>query len=648
IVAVDNFNMGAMENKGLNIFNSKYVLAKPDTATDEDFLNIERVIAHEYFHNWTGNRVTLKNWFQLSLKEGLTVFRDQEFAADMSSAAVKRISDVAKLRIFQFPEDAGPTAHPVLPESYIEMNNFYTMTVYEKGSEIIRMIRLLTGREGFRKGMDLYFERFDGMAVTCEDFVKTMEDANNIDLAQFRLWYSQAGTPIIRFERKWDENEKSFCLTLVQDCPKTPGQDKKLPMHIPVEIGLLDSTGGQLPLQLAGEKKASGTSRILDFTHAKQDFTFVNIDPAQDENLRKNGPVPSLFRKFSAPVKLVAGYTEDERIFLMGNDPDPFNRWDAGQQLFSSMILSLIDDFQNKKELVINSALLEAFEKTLTASSDLTADKMTDKIMDKAFAALALRLPSESELGEMMAGRGLIIDPDGIFHVRKFVISHLAEEFSAIFTQIYEQNSVKGPYSIDSEAIARRSLKNLALFYLGRKESNSMIPLVYTQFENADNMTDAIAALLILGDTDTPERKKAFDTFYQRWQSDTLVLDKWFALQAVSNLPDTLDRVKELMDHPAFSIKNPNKVRSLVFAFCNGNSFRFHDTSGSGYEFITDRILELNTLNPQIGARLVAAFNHWRKYDADRQGLMKTQLEKILDTPKLSKDIFEIVSKAVA
>ncbi|GBC63440.1 aminopeptidase N [Desulfonema ishimotonii] len=627
IVAVNDFNMGAMENKGLNVFNSKYVLAKPETATDADFWNIERVIAHEYFHNWTGNRITLRNWFQLSLKEGLTVFRDQEFSSDMTSRPVKRIADVRVLRAYQFPEDGGPMAHPVRPASYIKMDNFYTVTVYEKGAEVIRMIHRLLGPEGFRKGTDLYFERHDGQAVSIEEFVGAMADANGADFSQFMRWYSQAGTPEVTVKRAYDAENRTYALTFTQKCPPTPDMADKAPMHIPVALGLLGRDGEDMPLQLRGESEPGPTTRVLELRAAEETFEFVNVPEA---------PVPSILRGFSAPVRLRAGYTDEEQAFLFACDSDEFNRWDAGQNLFAKVMLRLIRDIRVGTAPDLRPDMIESFRQTL---------RNTD--LDKSFIAQALTLPTESELAILMSESG-DIDPDAIHAARHFTVRTLAQALKSDFEQVFDENRDAGPYRVEPEAIGRRSLKNLALGYLGKLETPAVSRFIAAQFQKADNMTDEIAALSVLSHMDCEEREPAIARFYERWQSDVLVLDKWFALQAAARLPGTLDKVKALLEHPDFSIKNPNKVRALIGAFCGMNPWRFHDASGAGYEFLADRVIELNAINPQIASRMVAVLNHWKKYDAGRQALMKTQLERIAATPDLSENVYEIVSKALA
>jgi aminopeptidase N len=628
IVAVDDFNMGAMENKGLNVFNSKYVLASPETATDSDYQYIEGVIGHEYFHNWSGNRVTCRDWFQLSLKEGFTVFRDQEFSADMSMRGVKRIQDVNVLRTHQFREDSGPMAHPVRPESYVEINNFYTLTVYNKGAEVIRMLSQLLGAKGFRKGTDLYFSRHDGQSVTTDDFVKAMEDANDIDLSQFRLWYSQAGTPELNVAWEYNPWTKKLTMTVKQHCPPTPGQPEKQPFHIPLALGLLDKDGTDIPLKLTGEDNSVPGTRVMPIRKPEETFEFVDV-PRE--------PVPSLLRGFSAPVKLHATYSAQERYFLMANDSDQFNRWEAGQQLIIELILDLISKFQKEKPLEVNAEFIEAFDNTLKSPK-----------LDKAFIAQALTLPSENYLVGFMD----VADPVAIHEACRFMRKTLAGSLQKSFTAIYQANASSGPYRIDPESIGRRSLKNLCLGYLIEldegDDTSDVRQLCLDQFRSANNMTDVFAALACLANTDCPERTEVLTEFYDKWKEDGLVVDKWLSIQATSRLPNALEHVHALTKHPAFNVKNPNKVRALIGAFAQGNPVRFQDDSGGGYALLGEYVLKIDPLNPQVAARLVGAFTQWRKYDQKRQGLMKAQLEQILKTPKLSKDVYEIVSKTLA
>jgi aminopeptidase N len=615
--------MGAMENKGLNVFNSKYVLARPETATDADFQGIEGVIGHEYFHNWTGNRVTCRDWFQLSLKEGLTVFRDQEFSADMGSRAVKRINEVRLLRNVQFPEDAGPMAHPVRPESYIEINNFYTATIYNKGAEVIRMYQSLLGKDGFRCGLDLYFDRHDGQAVTTDDFFAAMTDANDVDFGQFKRWYSQAGTPVLDASGVYDEAAKEFRLSVRQSCPETPGQKDKDPFLIPLKMGFLGQKGEALPLQLAGEKQPQGTSRTLQISAAEQSFTFINVPVA---------PVPSLLRDFSAPVKLHYLYSREGLAFLFAHDSDAFNRWEAGQRLATDVILEMIAEMRAKRKPAVAEVFLTAFRSALT-----------DRAADPALLALALTLPGEMELAEAMS----IADPGAIHAARQMLRKTLAEELQDEFTVVMAATQDKGLYSLAPEAIGRRSLKNLCLGYLALLGKPEIQKLCFEQFVEADNMTDRMAALTCLVHNSLPKWEEALDAFYHQFQEDPLVVDKWFSLQATSPMPDTLVLVQELMEHPAFTMRNPNRVRALVGAFAHGNPGCFHDLSGGGYAFVADRVLELDSLNPQVAARMVVPLSRWRRYDSERQQLMRQQLERIQGQENLSADVGEIVQKSL-
>ncbi|KIA82140.1 aminopeptidase N [Chromobacterium piscinae] len=619
IVAVGDFNMGAMENKGLNIFNTKYVLARQDTATDTDFEDIEAVIGHEYFHNWTGNRVTCRDWFQLSLKEGLTVYRDQEFSADMYSRAVKRIDDVKGLRMAQFPEDAGPTAHPIRPDSYIEMNNFYTMTVYEKGAEVVRMYETLLGRDGFRKGMDLYFKRHDGQAVTCDDFRAAMADANGADLEQFALWYSQAGTPRLAVSSSYNPAERSYTLTVKQSCPATPGQNVKQPFHIPLALGLVGADGQDLPLRLAGEAEAVGTSRVLDVKAAEQSFTFLDI-PAE--------PVPSLLRGFSAPVKLEYDWRDDQLVFLMANDSDSFCRWEAGQTFAERLFKQLIADVAAGRELKLSEVFIAAFRSVLK-----------DHSLDPSFKSLMLTLPTEGEILEMVD----VADPAVIHQVRDFVLDQLAQALRGEWREAYEMNLTREYKPQDA---GKRSLKNRALWMLNRLDDAWPAETAAKQCREADNMTDQMGALLALRDRDGQERDECFTAFASRWQSEALVMDKFFMLIGGSQLAGTLQHVEAALLHPAFSIKNPNKVRSLLGAF-GANMFHFHAADGSGYRFMADRILQLDAINPQGASGLTRAFRRLQKLEPGRQALMRAELERLAKA-ELSKDVYEIVSKILA
>ena len=624
IVAVDDFNMGAMENKGLNVFNSKYVLATPETATDADYQAIEEVIGHEYFHNWTGNRVTCRDWFQLSLKEGLTVFRDQEFSADMTSRSVKRIEDVRILRNTQFPEDAGPTAHPVRPASYVEINNFYTTTVYNKGAEVIRMYQALLGREGFRRGLRLYLERHDGHAVTTDDFAAAMAEAGGIDLEQFKLWYSQAGTPLLQVERAWDPQDGSYTLTIHQSCPPTPGQESKEPFHLPLTLGLLDRGGNDLPLRLAGESPSCAVhTRTLGVRAERETFTFVGL-PEE--------PIPSLLRGFSAPVRLQVDLSDEELAFLYARDTDPFNRWEAGQQLATRHLLRMIEEVGRGVQPSLSPLFEDAFRRTLT-----------DAKADPAFRAQALTLPSETYLAEQMEH----IDPEAVHEAREFLRRALATGLMDELEAAYRDNLTEGPYRPDPDAIGRRSLKNACLALLTSPGSAESMNPALRQYRHGGNMTDVLAALGSLVHCDDGECTEALDHFYRTWRHDPLVVDKWLTLQAGSRLPDTLEKVKSLMNHSAFNMKNPNRVRALIGAFAQGNPARFHRSDGEGYRFLAERVMELDRINPQTAARLIGPLTRWRRYEENRREMMKSALERIAAVPGLSRDVYEIVAKSL-
>ncbi len=612
IVAVNDFNMGAMENKGLNIFNASCVLASPQTATDGDFYNIQSIIGHEYFHNWSGNRVTCRDWFQLSLKEGFTVFRDQEFSSDLNSRAVKRIDDVNVLRTHQFAEDSGPMAHSVRPDHYIEISNFYTVTVYNKGAEVVRMIRTLVGAQGFRKGTDLYFERHDGQAVTCDDFVKAMEDANQIDLTQFKRWYSQAGTPQLTIQTDYDEATKEYRIQVEQHTPLTPGQPEKDPFQIPFAIGLLDITGKELH-----------ATQVLNITEPKQTFVY------QDLPIR---PVLSALRGFSAPVKIHLQRSEDELAFLLAHDNDEFNRWDAGQTLALLELQRQIAAHRNNEPMPQPVALTEALSKA-----------MQDKAIDKALLAMILTLPSESYIADQCDS----VDVDAIHQARQFSRRYIADRLREQFDSIYQANHSDAEYVFDDQEMARRSLKNICLAYLTENQDEQDIQRCYQQFSQSNNMTEVQAALSILSNFDHPLREQALQEFYAQWQGDAQVVDKWLGIQARSHLPNTLQNVRQLMQHPGFSMTNPNKVRSLLGSFCRGNPVCFHASDGSGYQFLTENILKLDKLNPQISARLVQAISRWRRFDEPRAGMMQEQLQIILDTDGLSKDTYEVVSRSL-
>ena len=628
IVAVSDFNMGAMENKGLNIFNTKYVLANPSIATDTDYANIEAVVGHEYFHNWTGNRVTCRDWFQLSLKEGLTVFRDQEFSADMvgtpSGRAVKRIEDVRVLRQVQFSEDAGPMAHPVRPDYYVEINNFYTVTIYEKGAEVVRMYQTLLGRDGFRKGMDLYFKRHDGHAVTCDDFRAAMADSSGRDLTQFERWYSQSGTPQVKVQSKYNADKQTYELTLSQSYKPSAGQKSKQPFHIPVAVGLLDAQGADMPLHLEGAAFATNvpTTCVLELTKEKQTFVFNQVT-------RK--PTPSLLRNFSAPVVLEYNYTDTELAHLMAHDSDAFNRWEAGQRLAMQRLLALIEQVQAGQTLALDELFINAMRTTLN-----------DQTLDPAFREVVLTLPSELMLAEQCE----VIDPQAIHTARKFVRNTLSEKLKADFIAAYEANQTPGKYSADAKSAGKRGLKNLCLIYLLGWEDDSTLQLAHAQINDADNMTDRLAALMGLINSSSPSAAQPLKKFYQDFKNEALVVDKWFSLQAVAEATD-VKAVRKLMTHPAFTLKNPNRARSLIFSFCNGNPAQFHAADGSGYAFWAEQVIALNKLNPQVAARLVRTLDHWKKYTPALKKQMQAALQKVAEMKGLSKDVQEVVVKAL-
>ena len=623
IVAVGDFNMGAMENKGLNIFNTKYILARPDTATDGDYYGIDKVVAHEYFHNWTGNRVTCRDWFQLTLKEGLTVFRDQEYSADEYSRAVARIQDVRDLRAYQFPEDAGPMAHPVRPDSYVEINNFYTATVYEKGAEVVRMTHTLVGRDSFRKGMDLYFQRHDGQAVTCDDFTQAMQDASGVDLSQLRRWYAQAGTPRVTARGAYDEAAGTYTLTVRQSLASTSGSAEREPLHIPLAIGLVAPDGLDIPLRLEGEDSASGTTRVLDLRHAEQVFRFVDVTAR---------PVPSLLRGFSAPVVLDIDLAEAELTHLMAHDSDPFNRWEAGQVLATRIILNGVAALKAGKPMEIPTAYVEGIGRVLANAS-----------RDPAFAAECLALPDESTLAEQMD----VADPDAIREARRRLKREIADRYRTRFEGAFRHFSVTGPYSPDAQAAGRRSLRNASLGYLMAIDDSTARALTFLEYRRAENMTDTMAALECLANSAGAERDRALGMFFEKWKDEALVVDKWFRAQATSELPKTLDRVKALMAHPAFDIRNPNRARSVLHAFA-GTPVHFHAADGEGYRFVAEQVVALDRINPQIASRLVRAFDRWKKYDAARQGHARAALETIRSAQGLSGDVGEVVGRALA
>ncbi|WP_269619310.1 aminopeptidase N [Zhongshania sp. BJYM1] len=626
IVAVDDFNMGAMENKSLNIFNTSCVLAKPETTTDAGFQRVEGVVAHEYFHNWTGNRVTCRDWFQLSLKEGFTVFRDAAFSSDMGSPTVKRVEDVTLLRTAQFAEDAGPMAHPIRPDSFIEISNFYTVTVYEKGAEVVRMIHTLLGPELFRKGSDLYFERHDGQAVTCEDFVLAMEDASGIDLTQFRNWYSQAGTPQLVVSGSYDEQAQTYRLDVAQSCPATPGQAVKAPFHIPLAMALVGEAG-QLPLQLAdapaNTETADNTEMVLSVNEQTQSFVFTGV---------KEAPVPSLLRGFSAPVKLNFEYSRDQLLRLMRNDTDGFCRWDASQQLGLAEIKRAITNLATGKAVAPDPEYINACRELLDDTS-----------LDGAMVALMLQLPSEAYLAEIIHP----VDVHGIHQAREALRTALASALSGELHACYSRCESDEAYVPDAAQIARRSLKNTVLSYLMLLDDEQVVALAIGQFENSSNMTDRLAALNCLVNSNAEYKAKALQRFYQQWQHEPLVINQWFQVQAMCRLPGTLETVQGLMSHPAFEIRNPNKVRALIGAFCGQNGVNFHREDGAGYRFLADQVLVLNRSNPQIASRLLVPLTKWRKYLPAAQQLMRSELQRVLAEPELSSDVFEVVSKSL-
>ena len=632
IVAVDDFNMGAMENKGLNIFNTSCVLAKPETTTDVGFQRVEAVVAHEYFHNWSGNRVTCRDWFQLSLKEGFTVFRDAEFSADLNSRTVKRVEDATLLRTMQFAEDGGPMAHPVQPASFIEISNFYTLTIYEKGAEVVRMIHTLLGAEQFRAGSDLYFERHDGQAATIDDFVLAMEDASGEDLGKFKRWYSQAGTPTVVVEDDYNEDSGEYRIRFKQIQPDTPDMatEQKQPLLIPVALGLLGDAG-HLPLQLKDEEinadTEDNTHCVLRLKEAEQEFVFSNV---------RERPVPALFRGFSAPVKWRYNYSRDDLQRLAVAEEDGFSRWDAVQQLAVAVIDDAIKAFNNDRDTSVDQRLVQAYRTLLS-----------DRAIDKAMVALMLQLPSEAYLSELADE----VDVEAIHVARQSVKKQLAEALKFELSECFAENNTQQQYQPVAEQIAQRSLRNSCLSYLLCLDDELGISLARQQYREANNMTDTMAALTGVVNSDHPRAgelaKELLADFYQQWQQEALVVNQWLMTQATCSLPGGLERVKRLMEHPAFDINNPNKVRSLIGAFCNNNPINFHDTSGAGYEFLADQIIALNESNPQIASRLITPLTKWRKYNQQRQQLMRSALQRIESTEDLSKDVYEVVSKSL-
>jgi aminopeptidase N len=620
IVAVSAFNFGAMENKGLNIFNDRLLLASPETATDDDYARIESVVAHEYFHNWTGNRITCRDWFQLSLKEGLTVFRDQSFSADMRSKAVKRIEDVKMLRMRQFREDAGPLAHPVQPDAYITIDNFYTATVYEKGAEIIGMLKTIVGEENYRKATDLYFARHDGQAATVEDWVKCFEDANGRDLKQFRLWYHQAGTPTVEAKGAYDAANQRYTLTLRQTLNPTPGQPSKKPVPIPVRVGFVAGSGGAMPLTLQGENTSGPDERVLEFAKAEESFVFVGV--AEE-------PLVSIGRGFSAPVNFRLALDRKARANLMGRDRDAFNRWESGQALATEILLDMAETAKKGAEPRADKTYLEAIGEVLARAED-----------DPAFAALMLMPPLESELALAKSPA----DPDAIHAARIALIRAVAGAHEPALRKLYAKSAEQGVFSPDAKSAGQRTLRNALLRYLTAADDSEAAHLADAHYRAASNMTDMIAGLAALGRMNTPARDAAFAHFHDRFRGDALVLDKWFSLQASSPLPNTVLGVRALMKHPAFDMKNPNRVRSLIGAFA-GNHLRFHARDGQGYALVGETVRTLDGVNPMVAARMAGAFENWRRYDTGRQDLMRGEMQTITKMPGLSANLFEVATK---
>ncbi|MBA4502077.1 aminopeptidase N [Marinobacterium marinum] len=612
IVAVDFFNMGAMENKGLNIFNTSCVLAHPKTTTDLGFQRVEGVVAHEYFHNWSGNRVTCRDWFQLSLKEGFTVFRDAEFSADMNSRTVKRIEDATLLRTAQFAEDGGPMAHPVRPESYMEISNFYTLTVYEKGAEVVRMLHTLLGSELFRKGSDLYFERHDGQAVTTDDFVAAMEAVSGRDLSQFKRWYSQAGTPLLTVSDQYDEHTGEYCLNVRQSCPPSPGQEHKQPYHMPLAMGLLAEDGAEL---YAG---------CLELTGEEQQFRFTDI---------ASRPVPSLLRGFSAPVKLDYQYSDAQLLMLLRHDTDGFNRWDAGQRFCIRLLQEQMRRYRAGEPMQCPDVLISAWRELLTDAS-----------LEPAMVAQCLELPSEAQLSELAEQ----IDVTAIHAAREFMRAALATALEQEWLQAYQRCDTGAAYAADAASMGRRSLKNLALSYLMLTGCEPWLELARQQYEQSDNMTDQLAALSLVAHSGFRETgAELLQAFYQQWQHEALVMNQWLSVQASDPTPGALARVQALSTHPVFDARNPNKLRALIAGFCARNLFHFHAEDGSGYEWLADWILQLDRRNPQIAARLLTPLTRWKRYDTERAALMQAQLQRMMDTAELSADVYEVVSKSL-
>ncbi|GAA4818457.1 aminopeptidase N [Marinicella pacifica] len=619
IVVTDDFNMGAMENKGLNIFNSKYVLAKQNTATDQDFIHVEAVIGHEYFHNWTGNRITCRDWFQLSLKEGLTVFRDQEFTSDQQSRAVKRIEDVRHLRSAQFAEDASPMSHPVRPDSYIEINNFYTLTVYEKGAEVVRMYHTLLGETGFQKGMDLYFKRHDGTAVSCDDFRHAMADANQMDLTQFGLWYSQNGTPVVTAESEYDADEACYRLRFEQHPPDSyRGKTAWQPMHIPIKLALYDDTGRPLKLN-----RQSDTHIVFELTQKQQSLEIENVS---------GRPTPSLLQGFSAPVRLKQKLTFEDWAFLAQHDQDAFNRWDAAQQLQQNIILAKYRALQDNETHKTPKLFFDSFRQLL----------LNEKL-DKGLVALAITLPTLQSLIVNMDA----VDVAVLHRAKEQLVDEINQHLQVEILSVYHQNHTDEPYQVSARQVAQRSLKNRCLWYLVQSGNKEFYHLCHQQHKNADNYTDTITALTLLAHRQAPGYEDLLADYYNQWQEHPLMINKWLSIQATIPAEDTLDRVRQLMELPVFSLKNPNAVRAVLGAFCAGNLTRFHAPDGCGYAFLADQVLALDTINPQIAARMVSLLNDFRQFHPDLRHQMLSQIKRIHAADKLSANVFEIVDRAL-
>jgi len=627
IVAVSDFNMGAMENKSLNIFNTALVLAQQETATDQDFIRVESVIAHEYFHNWSGNRVTCRDWFQLSLKEGLTVFRDQEFSSDMNSRPVQRIDDVQHLRRMQFAEDAGPLAHPIRPDNYIEINNFYTMTVYEKGAEVIRMMHTLLGAERYRKATDLYFERHDGQAATCDDFIKAMEDGGAIDLSQFRLWYEQAGTPSVTYSAQYDEAARTYTIEMSQSTPPTQGQPTKKPMHIPVRLGLLSDNGADM------------REELLEIREEKQVFVLENV-PSK--------PIPSILRGFSAPVKLTHDLSDEELAFLMVHDTDGFNQWEAGQTYFLRVLNQIINVIPTEVEgshsidedhSTLLGMTLEKFLKTYSALLERALDPQSDK----ALMARAMSLPDVQAIGQSRD----VVDPDAIHAARYKLEALIVDKCGDALRKIYDENAYSDEFSITPAAMGQRALRNKALSLLTCQHGDKDAALIQSHYEQANNMTERMAALVLAAEMDHADAKTVVNDFYGRFKDYELVVNKWFSAQAMAVSDNSIQNIKKLEEHADFNIKNPNRVRALYAAFAMNNPVMFHKVDGSGYELLKDAVIRLNTINPQIAARLLTPLREWRRYTPDRQDKMKAALSDILSQDNLSPDVYEIAKKSL-